>query len=199
MNILICLGHKIEDGTMSPILKSRLDGLGRLLKDKPDSIVVLMGRSTYLNGSATTSESEAMAEYLKQNADAANIYTESHTVSLVEQLVLTRRIMDSNTSDTYTLCVDEVMAERIKTNLQYVFTEEQLSRLTVHGEPLDGYLKPEEIAEYKKQNPPEKELGWITDKNIDEILNSMQKYQVSKGFDAEARDADPKAQWFRRA
>src|ERR1035437_4403254 len=123
--IIACLGYHLNlDGSINPILQNRLnDSINEITKN-PNSILMLMGSSTYREKDSTkTSEAEVMKKYLKnnfsKNLNKVKILKEENSTSAVEQLFFLKQKV-SNISDLIIIS-SEFFGSRIKLYAEYIF------------------------------------------------------------------------------
>lgn len=127
--IVACLGYRLgPGGQMDTILKNRLNAVVDLVEKNPDSIVILMGRSTFLQ-SGEASEANAMEGYLMDNFSdrlrGVQIIKEEKTTSAVEQICVLRGLTRTESAKykdaDLTIVSSEVFSNRIKMYVEYIF------------------------------------------------------------------------------
>lgn len=100
---LIVLGSSLKNGNITPKLKSRLDKAIDAYKKNSSAIIIVSGGIDF---SETKSEAEVMKMYLiKKGVSETSILKEENSTSTMENIVYSKKIMDSHSMKKYNVAI----------------------------------------------------------------------------------------------
>ena len=183
--LIVCLGYRLEpDGSISPILKNRLEDTARLCKENINSTLLLMGGFSYHEAEKFKfSESALMNEFLEKNfakeIEGIKIITEENTTSTVEQICYLKKFMQQEQLNFYDLIVvsSRFFGDRVKLYVEYIFGTNAEIKFIESDVPSDLKKRFKEIEKFKIQVAQDWLKGHIKGDDVT-ILKEQQKFQM---------------------
>ena len=138
---IVCLGYDLNaDGSIHPVLKSRLgDAIRLCLENKNSTLFLMGGRSFRDKHKKLPSQASVMYDYIKNQApdvlNSAKVEKEEASTSTIEQLCFLRDHLPTRT--TTFIVGSKYFIDRVKLYVEYIFGDIQRFEFVGSDIPLD--------------------------------------------------------------